>query len=355
MSIGTTIKKLRRERNMTQEELADMVGVTACAVSQWECDRTAPDITQIPVLATIFEVSADILLEIDITKSKRTHEIAAFDEQCELLFKQGKHLERLSLCRDMQRKYPNDETVLFHLMRALKTANEKEYYSEIIKIGERLLSSRDAEKRRIAIRCLCFTHEEKGDHAEALRYAAMIPAHEDLFIHILKGDELLKHCQKYFGNLCTQMFQYVNGIVYFSTNDYSAEERYDICKKLYDIFHIIYEKSDFGYMEEDRLGRLCFRMAQDSSICGEREHALAELEEMMVHFDKATAFEHIEHSSLLVNTLSFDIGDIRKSDEENIYTKFSRYLNRHIASFENIADSPRFIAIKEALRNKSNL
>ena len=89
MSIGTTIKKLRRERNITQEELADMVGVTACAVSQWECDRTAPDIAQIPVLATVFEVSADVLLEIDITKNKRSREIAAFDEQCNLLFNQG--------------------------------------------------------------------------------------------------------------------------------------------------------------------------------------------------------------------------------------------------------------------------
>ena len=44
MSIGSTIKKLRRERNMTQEQLAECLGITANAVSQWECDRTAPDI-----------------------------------------------------------------------------------------------------------------------------------------------------------------------------------------------------------------------------------------------------------------------------------------------------------------------
>jgi len=355
MSIGTTIKKLRRERNITQEELADMIGVTSCAVSQWECDRTAPDIAQIPVLAAIFEVSADVLLEIDITKSKRAREVAAFDEQCNILFNQGKYKERLSLCRDMQRKYPSDETVLFHLMRALKTADETEYYGEITEIGESLLSSKDAEKRHIAIRCLCFIHEAKGNHAEALRYAAMIPTNEDLFIHILKGNELFKHCQKYFGNLCTQMFQYINSIVYFTENHYSAEECHDICKKLYDIFHIIYEKSDFGYMEEDRLGRLCFRMAQDSAICGQGERALAELEEMMVHFDKTMAFERINHSSLLVNTLSFDRSDIRKSDEENIYTKFYRYLNKRIAIFADIEDSPRFIAVKKTLLEKSNL
>ncbi len=38
MSIGTTIKKLRRERDMTQEQLADFLGITANSVSQWECD-----------------------------------------------------------------------------------------------------------------------------------------------------------------------------------------------------------------------------------------------------------------------------------------------------------------------------
>lgn len=38
MSIGSTIKKLRREQNMTQEQLAEYLGITANAVSQWECE-----------------------------------------------------------------------------------------------------------------------------------------------------------------------------------------------------------------------------------------------------------------------------------------------------------------------------
>lgn len=70
MSIGTTIKKLRRERDMTQEQLADYLGITANAVSQWECDRTAPDISQLPLLAGIFETTIDILLEYDAAAQK---------------------------------------------------------------------------------------------------------------------------------------------------------------------------------------------------------------------------------------------------------------------------------------------
>ena len=50
MSIGSTIKRLRRERDLTQEQLAEYLGITSRAVSQWECDRTAPDISQLPAL-----------------------------------------------------------------------------------------------------------------------------------------------------------------------------------------------------------------------------------------------------------------------------------------------------------------
>ncbi len=89
MSIGTTIKKLRRERNMTQEQLAELLGLSINAVSQWECDKTAPDIANIPMLASIFEVSADVLLEIDIAKNKKQAEIKNFIETYQLLHSQG--------------------------------------------------------------------------------------------------------------------------------------------------------------------------------------------------------------------------------------------------------------------------
>ena len=70
MSIGTTIKKLRRERNMTQEQLAEYLGITANAVSQWECDRTAPDISQLPMLARILQVTTDRLLGVDFSRDE---------------------------------------------------------------------------------------------------------------------------------------------------------------------------------------------------------------------------------------------------------------------------------------------
>ena len=68
MNIGSQIKKLRRERDITQEQLAECLNISVPAISQWECGKTAPDISQLPMLANIFKVSADIILGIDVDR-----------------------------------------------------------------------------------------------------------------------------------------------------------------------------------------------------------------------------------------------------------------------------------------------
>jgi len=62
MSIGTNILELRKQRNVTQEELAAQLGVTAAAVSKWENGYTLPDILMLCALADYFGVTTDDLL-----------------------------------------------------------------------------------------------------------------------------------------------------------------------------------------------------------------------------------------------------------------------------------------------------
>ena len=62
MNFGKTILDLRRAKNVTQEELAAELGVTAAAVSKWENGYTLPDILMLCALADYFEVSTDELL-----------------------------------------------------------------------------------------------------------------------------------------------------------------------------------------------------------------------------------------------------------------------------------------------------
>ena len=61
-SIGNRISKYRKEKGLTQEELANHMGVSPQAVSKWENDQTCPDISALPKLAQLFGVTVDELL-----------------------------------------------------------------------------------------------------------------------------------------------------------------------------------------------------------------------------------------------------------------------------------------------------
>lgn len=62
-SFGTTIATMRKEKGMTQLDLAQKLGVTDKAVSKWERDLSFPDISSLPKLAEELGVSVDELLE----------------------------------------------------------------------------------------------------------------------------------------------------------------------------------------------------------------------------------------------------------------------------------------------------
>ena len=61
-SIGNFLSELRKEKGLTQKEIADFLNVSDKTVSHWECDKYSPDISVIPVLAEFFGVSCDEIL-----------------------------------------------------------------------------------------------------------------------------------------------------------------------------------------------------------------------------------------------------------------------------------------------------
>jgi len=62
MTIGKRIGLLRRQKNLTQEDLANAMGVSPQAVSKWENDQTCPDISALPKLARLLGVTVAELL-----------------------------------------------------------------------------------------------------------------------------------------------------------------------------------------------------------------------------------------------------------------------------------------------------
>lgn len=71
MKIGNRIKKLRENNNLSQEELSEKIYVSRQTISNWENDRSYPDINSLKLLSNIFDVSLDEFLKEDIDKIKK--------------------------------------------------------------------------------------------------------------------------------------------------------------------------------------------------------------------------------------------------------------------------------------------
>lgn len=65
MNMGSAIKKLRMESKITQEEVAQHLGISFQAVSKWETGTTMPDISLLPEIAAFFGVRIDDLFSVD--------------------------------------------------------------------------------------------------------------------------------------------------------------------------------------------------------------------------------------------------------------------------------------------------
>ena len=63
MNLADRIQQLRKRKGISQEELADRIGVSRQAVSKWESGQTSPDLEKIVLLSEFFEVTTDYLLK----------------------------------------------------------------------------------------------------------------------------------------------------------------------------------------------------------------------------------------------------------------------------------------------------
>ena len=61
-SMGTFLAELRKEKGITQRELAEILNVSDKTVSHWECDENSPDLSMIPIISDYFEISCDELI-----------------------------------------------------------------------------------------------------------------------------------------------------------------------------------------------------------------------------------------------------------------------------------------------------
>ena len=119
VKIGEKIKELRKRDDITQEHLAEVLGVTNQAVSKWESGNSYPDIEYISPIANFFNVTIDYLFDHDTAEKRR--KIEAFCAQYDTHKRVTLSLydERIELMRHALAEFPAEETLLIKLAEVL--------------------------------------------------------------------------------------------------------------------------------------------------------------------------------------------------------------------------------------------
>ncbi len=111
LQIAENLRRLRREKNMTQAELAERLGVSYQAVSRWENKSSYPDIELLPAIASLFGVTVDYILGNTERRVGR-----AFWQK---LYAMEDEAARIACLRETHRAYPDDHELFFRLCEAV--------------------------------------------------------------------------------------------------------------------------------------------------------------------------------------------------------------------------------------------
>ena len=143
---GENLKTLRRQKNLTQEKLADFLCVSFQTVRKWERGDTYPDITMLPEIAGFFKVSVDELLGVNRAEKEKEIEekIREYDNLTD-----SKLMEEI--INDLKAKYPNDFRVLIRYLACLvRFENDlSSVYSEVVSIYNNIQENCTNDRIRI--------------------------------------------------------------------------------------------------------------------------------------------------------------------------------------------------------------
>lgn len=116
MKIGEKIKTLRKAKNISQESLAKVLGVTFQAVSKWETNTTAPDVSLIPSIASFFGVSIDELFDYNVFENEQK-----IDSICReaAQYRFDNPIRAEEILREGLKQFPSNETILTVLVYVL--------------------------------------------------------------------------------------------------------------------------------------------------------------------------------------------------------------------------------------------
>lgn len=175
MSLGKVIRKYRKNRNLTQEEMAGRLGVTASAVNKWENENSYPDITLLAPIARLLNISLDTLLSFreDLT----TEEINEIVCEADSKLKEESYDEAFLWAKKKLEQYPNCEelilniAIIFDAQRIVhEVSNKAEYDDYLCSLYVRVLDSDDETIRIRAADSLVGFYMRKKQYDKAEKY-----------------------------------------------------------------------------------------------------------------------------------------------------------------------------------------
>ncbi len=196
LRIGENLKRLRREKDLTQEELSAHLGISFQAISKWERGESYPDITILPALSNYFKVSIDELVGME--EIKRTEEYEKINKKWLENRKNNKHKENVKLMKDALKFFPNDALLLVQLSSSLERldgteAEKTQYLKESLSVQEQILRGEDSEVRNATLYNICFGYWKIGEHEKAIKQAEKLSnfykSRENALVYFLTGEE----------------------------------------------------------------------------------------------------------------------------------------------------------------------
>ena len=198
------IKTLRKSRGITQEQLAGYLEISPQAVSRWETGTSCPDISLLPQIAALFEITVDELLGVNEAGKRR--EIGTVVAETSAMIDKNITGEPIRILRETLKKYPNNDRLLCTLMYALYAASEDEDFckahdAEILAIADRIFDYSQDDDCRNEARRLLFRHCcDTGRTAEALKIAGEMPEIETCvernMYWVLTGEDRLSYLRE---------------------------------------------------------------------------------------------------------------------------------------------------------------
>lgn len=129
LSLPANISKLRKEHSMTQEQLAEALGVTFASVSKWERGVATPELNLIAEMADLFGVSFDTIVGFEVQNGS----VIALEERIHQLQREKKYDEAITEAEKALLRYPNDFRIVYrsgelYTVAGIELSNEKYLY-----------------------------------------------------------------------------------------------------------------------------------------------------------------------------------------------------------------------------------